>query len=60
MKNSIRLIMISIVISFFSGCQTLTNEDGAKIRFIQNDFFRGEFGMGIADFVIKEKQTEEG
>ena len=52
--------MISIVISFFSGCQTLTTEDGAKIRFVQNDFFSGEFGTGIADFAIKEKQTEEG
>lgn len=60
MKNSVKLITLSLIICFVSGCQTLTTQDGSTIRVSQSVFFQEEFGVGYGDVVIKEKQTEEG
>ena len=60
MKNSIRLFTLSLIISFVSGCQTLTTQDGSTIRVAQSQFFQEEFAVAYGDVVIKEKQTEEG
>ena len=60
MKMSIRLTIISLIISVFSGCQTLTTQDGSTIRFLQKQFFQEEFGYAYGDFIVKENRTEEG